>query len=126
MGVLIFKFIDTPLYRLQKEVHLAMKQKLLLGKPLFENVFGTNNTIKVLDFFFLGQNFDFTITQIHKGTGLSRTAVRNAIEELLDKSLIAQTREDDKSKYFQINKKNNKYSLLHLIYKRISQDVINS
>ena len=103
-----------------------MKQKLLLGKPLFENVFGTNNTIKVLDFFFMGRNFDFTITHVHKGTELSRTAVRKAIKDLLNKELITISRKDDKSSYYSINKNNNKFNLLNLIYKKIQQDIIKS
>jgi len=95
-----------------------------IGKPLFENVFGENNTIKVLDFLFMGGNFDFTLTHIHKGTGLSRTAVRNAVENLEKQDLIEQSRKDNKSKYYKINKHNNKYCLLDMLYKKIKSEVI--
>jgi len=96
------------------------------GKPLFENIFGENNTIKVLDFLFMGKDFDFTLTHIHNGTGLSRTAVRNAISNLKEKDLVVLSREDEKSKYFKINKKSNKFSLLNSLYNKLINDVISS
>ena len=98
--------------------------KMKIGKPLFENIFGENNTIKVLDFLFLGKEFDFTITQISKGTGLSRTAVRNAIDNLLNYKMVEQSREDDKSKYFKINTQNNKFSLLDELYNKLKMDIV--
>lgn len=103
-----------------------MNEKGNVGKPLFENVFGENNTIKVLDFLFMGDDFDFTLTHIHKGTGLSRTAVRNAIVALLKSELVEKSREDDKSKYYKVNKKSNKYKVLQNLYKQIMSDVISS
>ena len=97
-----------------------------IGKPLFETVFGENNTIKVLDFLFMGKNFDFTLTHIHNGTGLSRTAVRNAITNLLEKEIVIQSRKDIKSKYYQINKQNSKYNVLETLYKQLKKDIINA
>lgn len=100
--------------------------KLRIGKPLFENIFGENNTIKVLDFLYMGNDFDFTLTHIHNGTGLSRTAVRNAIEFLLNNKLAIESRQDDKSKYYKINKQSNKYKLLKSLYKTIQKEVLAS
>jgi len=38
-----------------------MEKKMKIGKPLFANIFGENNNIKVLDFLFMGKEFDFTL-----------------------------------------------------------------
>lgn len=98
--------------------------KMECGRPLFENIFGENNTIKVLDFLFMGKEFDFTLTHISNGTELSRTAVRNAINELLSKDMVIESREDQKSKYYKINKKENKFKILESLYKKLQTEVI--
>ena len=99
---------------------------MVRGKPLFENIFGENNTIKVLDFLIMGHNFDFTLTQLRKGTGLSRTAIRNALENLIKVGLVEKSREDTKSKYYKINKKSNKFKALDKLQKRIMADIISA
>lgn len=103
-----------------------MKEKLVVGKPLFGNIFGETKVLKVLDFLFMGKDFDFTLTQIHNGTGLSRTAIRNALEELLKIKIIEKSREDEKSKYYRINKNNEKFNLLNLLYMKLTNEIINS
>lgn len=95
-----------------------------LGKPLLENVFGRNNTIRVLDFLVMGREFDFTLSQIESGTGLSRTAIRRAIRNLSKVDVIEQSREDKKSAYFRINKKSNKYKLIKAIYNKVIGNII--
>lgn len=94
------------------------------GKPLLVNIFGENNTIKVLDFLIMGKDFDFTITHIGNGTGLSRTAVRNSLLKLTDINIVEKSRSDDKSDYFRINKKNNKFIILNELYERVMADVV--
>jgi len=101
-----------------------MRGKIMLGKPLFENIFGENNVIKVLDFLYQGKDFDFTLTHISNGTGLSRTAVRNAIGFLLNNQSAEVSREDDKSAYYRINKHSDKYKLLESLYNKVKREVI--
>lgn len=96
----------------------------MIGKPLFENLFGENSVISVLDFLFKGNDFDFTLTHISNGTGLSRTAVRNAMDFLLDKELAIISREDEKSNYYKINKKSDKYKLLESLYNKVKKEVL--
>ena len=103
-----------------------MEGKMVRGKPLFENIFGENNTIKVLDFLIMGHNFDFTLTQISNGTGLSRTAIRNALKALSKVGLVEESREDQKSKYYKLNKKSNKFKILNKLQKRIMADIISA
>ena len=94
------------------------------GKPLFENIFGENNTIKVLDFLVMGKDFDFTLSHIAKGTGISRTAVRKAITEFVDKGIVIVSRQEGISVYYKINKNDHKYSLLNSLYKLVQNEVI--
>ncbi len=93
------------------------------GKPLLERIFGENNTIKVLDFFLMGKDFDFTIAHIRNGTGLSRTAINNAIQKLLDVEIIEKSRADGKSDYYKINRKSNKYMLIEGLYQKIMVEI---
>lgn len=97
---------------------------MLRGKALLENIFGENNTLKVLDFLLMGKDFDFTISHIHNGVDISRTAVRNALKQLLDRDIAIVSREDEKSKYYKINKSSNKFKLLEGLYEEISQEVM--
>jgi DNA-binding transcriptional ArsR family regulator len=99
-------------------------KKKIIGKPLFENIFGENNTIKVLDFLLMGKDFDFTLSQIASGTQLSRTAVRNAVEELINNGLIVVSRRDVKSAYYKINRETEKFSLLNKLYRVIQREII--
>lgn len=100
------------------------RNKMHIGKPLFGNVFGDNNTIKVLDFLFMGKDLDFTLTHIHNGTGLSRTAIRNALEQLLNNELVEKSREDEKSKYYRISRNNKKFKILENLYNQIMKEII--
>ena len=94
------------------------------GKPLFENIFGENTTVKVLDFLVMGKNFDFTLSHISNGTNLSRTAVRKAINELINRKIVKISRTIGTSAYYQINKDSKKYPLLTELYKLIQADII--
>ncbi|MCK5107184.1 MAG: winged helix-turn-helix transcriptional regulator [Nanoarchaeota archaeon] len=103
-----------------------MKQakQILVGKPLFENIFGEGSVIKVLDFLVMGKNFDFTLSHISNGTGLSRTAVRNSINDLIERGIVMVSREVGKSKYYAINKIDKKFNILERLYKLIEKEVI--
>ena len=103
---------------------MNMGDTIMRGKPLFENLFGENNIIKVLDFIYMGKDFDFTLTHISNGTGLSRTAIRNAIDFLLENKLAEISREDDKSTYYRINKNSDKYKLLESLYNKVREEII--
>ena len=98
--------------------------RMRMGKPLLVNLFGENNTVKVLDFLLKGKDFDFTLTHIHNGTGLSRTAVRNAIENLNEIDVVEISRKDSKSTYYKINKKSDKYHILETLHRKLMKDVI--
>ena len=97
---------------------------MAIGKALFSNIFGENNSIKVLDFLFMGKDYDFTLTHISNGTGLSRTAVRNSIEKQIEEGLIKVTRDDGKSKFYAIDKQSNKYKILNSLYEKIKKEII--
>lgn len=97
---------------------------MIRGKPLLENLFGENNIIKVVNFLYMGKDFDFTLTHISNGTGLSRTAVRNAVHFLLGNKLAQISRTDDQSSYYKINKHSDKYKLLGSLYNIVKKEVI--
>lgn len=102
---------------------VKMEGSIMRGKPLFENIFGENNIIKVIDFLYMGKDLDFTLTHISNGTGLSRTAVRNAVEFLLNNKLVEISRKDSKSSYYRINKNSDKYKILESLYNKVKKEI---
>ena len=94
------------------------------GKALFSNIFGKSTNLEVLDFLFMGKKLDFTLTQISNGTGLSRTAIRNVLEQLTKDGLVVKSREDAKSSYFRVNEEGSKFKILDNLYENIKKEVI--
>ena len=115
----LFKYFDYGKIEWWKDM-----TKIMIGKPLFENIFGENTIIKVIDFLYMGKDFDFTLTHISNGTGLSRTAVRKSLNFLLENGLAKVSREDTKSTYYCINKKNDKYNLLESLYNKVKKEIV--
>ena len=89
------------------------------GRPLLSLVFGESNKLKIIDFFLMGKEYDFTLSHISFGTGLSRTAVRNGISDLVKKKVVVMSRKDKKSVYYRINRENIKYQIINDLYSKL-------
>ncbi len=100
-----------------------MKKKQI-GKALFSNVFGENTEIKLIDFFVGFKDFDFTLTQLENGIGISRASIRPKLKEMVERGVVEISRQDDKSTYYRINKADEKYKILQKLQKAIEKEVI--
>ncbi|MFT4326188.1 MAG: helix-turn-helix domain-containing protein [Candidatus Woesearchaeota archaeon] len=94
------------------------------GKALFSNIFGENTPIKIIDFLMMGNNFDFTLSHISNGIGVSRTSVRNSINQLIETGIVEISRVDNKSTYYRIRKEDSKYPLLEDLYNKLQKEVL--
>ncbi|TRZ49322.1 MAG: hypothetical protein D4S01_08845 [Dehalococcoidia bacterium] len=75
----------------------TVRMVLASDYDLIYKAFEDNHRMKVLEYM-VHKDFDFTITQISSGAGVSRSVVRLMIED----GLLVQTRECNKSKYFRV------------------------
>jgi len=72
----------------------------------FIEYFGDSPYIKVLDFLIEGQAFDYSMTEIAKGTGVGWNAFTRIWQKLLDKEIITPTITIRNAKLFKLNKEN--------------------
>jgi len=66
-------------------------------------VFGDSPRVKLLDFLMDHVDFDYTISQMHEFTGISRPTLYPLTEELVRDGMIVLTREVGGSRFFRVN-----------------------
>ena len=67
---------------------------------------GDSPTIRVLDYLLTERGLDFSITDIAKNAGISRSTLYRILEAILKNNIIVPTRIVGKAKLYQLNKEN--------------------
>jgi len=75
-------------------------------KSVFVEYFGSCPYVKVLDFLIQGQEFDYSMTEVARGSRVGWSAFTKIWENLLKKEIIVATRTIGNAKLFKLNKKN--------------------
>jgi len=75
-------------------------------KSIFVEYFGSSPYVKVLDFLIEGQEFDYSMTEVARGSNVGWSAFTRIWKQLLDKKIIIPTRIIGNAKLFKLNKKN--------------------
>ena len=75
-------------------------------KSLFIDFMGDSPTIRVLDYLLTERGLDFSITDIAKNAGISRSTLYRILEAILKNNIIVPTRIVGKAKLYQLNKEN--------------------
>ena len=75
-------------------------------KSVFVNFFGESPFIKVLDFFLIYDDFDYSKCQVADETGVARMTMDKIWNELIKKQIIAKTRTVGRAEMYRLNKKN--------------------
>jgi len=75
-------------------------------KSVFQEYFGDSPYIKVLDFLIEGQDFDYSMTEIARGSQIGWNAFTRIWQKLLEKNIIVKTRIIGNAKLFKLNKEN--------------------
>ncbi len=76
------------------------------SQSVFVEYFGSSPYIKVLDFLIQGQEFDYSMTEIARNSGVGWSAFSVVFKKLLEKNIIKATRTIGNAKLFRLNKKN--------------------
>jgi hypothetical protein len=88
----------------------------LKNRPL-ERIF-QNNIARILDFFIINQNFDFSTIEISEISDVPLRTVQRIIPQLVKKEIIKETKLNKKNKTYKLNKYSelvevlNKYSIV--------------
>jgi hypothetical protein len=88
----------------------------LKNRPL-ERIF-QNNIARILDFFIINQNFDFSTIEISEISDVPLRTVQRIIPQLVEKEIIEETKLNKKNKTYKLNKYSelvevlNKYSIV--------------
>jgi hypothetical protein len=75
-------------------------------KSIFVEYLGNSPYIRVLDFLIEGQEFDYSMTDIARGSQVGWSVFTQIWKKLLDKELITPTRTIGNAKLFKLNKEN--------------------
>ena len=75
-------------------------------KSIFMEYFGTSPMIKVLDFLIEGKDFDYSMTEIAKKSGVGWSSFTRVWKKLLNKKIVLKTRTIGNAKLFKLNTKN--------------------
>jgi len=75
-------------------------------KSIFIGYFGDSPYIRVLDFLLTGQDLDYSMTDVARGSRVGWSAFTRVWKQLLDKDIIINTREIGNAKLFKLNKSN--------------------
>lgn len=81
-------------------------------KSVFVETFGESPLIKVLDFFLMYPDFDYSKSQVAKEAGVSRITIEKIWNELIKKEIIIKTREAGNAVLYKLNTKNPKVKIL--------------
>ena len=92
----------------------------LKNRPL-ERIF-QNNIARILDFFIINQNFDFSTIEISEISDVPLRTVQRIIPQLVEKEIIKETKLNKKNKTYKLNK----YSELVEVLNRYSIVTMNS
>lgn len=75
-------------------------------KTSFLEVFGSNPTMKILDFLITFQSFDYPLTEIAKNSGVGYSTLQGIWNNFEKNSLVIKTRRVGKSDLFKLNTQN--------------------
>ena len=79
-------------------------------------VFGNGTYAKLIEFFILNKNSDYSISEISTKTGIGRTTLYAIIPKLLDEGIITKSRDVGPSKLFKLNTDSETVKLLLKLY----------
>ncbi|MFH1289858.1 MAG: helix-turn-helix domain-containing protein [Nanoarchaeota archaeon] len=76
------------------------------NETVFIEIFGNNPIIKVLDFLITFQQFDYSLTEIAKNSGVSYSTLQTFWDKLERNKIVIKTRRIGKSDLYKLNTKN--------------------
>jgi DNA-binding Lrp family transcriptional regulator len=92
-------------------------KKILKGEYMLIDIFGENPQVKVIDFFIENREYDHSLTDIARGSNITRPTLYNIIENLLALKIIRETRKNGNARNTRMFKLNNKSTIVQYLSK---------
>ena len=70
---------------------------------MFVDIFGENPQVKVLDFLIDNRDFDYSLTDIAKGSRVARPTLYKIWKDLIEMGLVKETRRVGNAKMYKLN-----------------------
>lgn len=75
-----------------------------MKKSIFRKTFGNSPSIKLIDFFLGSPEFDFSLKEISRETGISWITLNRLIPDFVGMGMLKETRQVGKAKMYILNK----------------------
>ncbi|UCG68525.1 MAG: hypothetical protein JSV09_12045 [Thermoplasmata archaeon] len=72
---------------------------------MLTDIFGENPQVKVIDFFLDNRDYDHSLSDIARGSNITRPTLYPILENLLELKIIQETRRSGNARMFKLNKK---------------------
>ena len=72
-------------------------------ESIFEEYFGDTPMVRILNFLILGKDFDYSMTDIAKGSHVGWTSFTRAWKELEKRKVVVHTRDIGRAKLYKLN-----------------------
>ena len=94
-------------------------------KTRFTTLFGNTDKIIILDFLITGRDFDYSLSDIARNSGVSWTTLYRVWPQLVENKIVIPTRVIGKAKLFRLNSQNEVVKNLVKLYKVILKAEVN-
>ncbi len=92
---------------------------------MFTEIFGGSPRVRLLDFLADHVDFDYTLSQLQRFTGISRPTLYKLVAELEKERLVMFTREVGGSRFFRINMDDPRVvSMLQVDFSRVNEELM--
>jgi len=78
----------------------------MTNKSLFLKIFGDSPLLRVLDFFMVYEDFDYSMVDIARNSGVGYSTLKIFWKNLVKHKIVVQTRTIGKAKLYKLNKQN--------------------
>lgn len=75
-------------------------------KSILVEYFGTSPTMKILDFLIEGKNFDYSMTEIARNSGVGWSAFTEVWKRFVEKEIVVETRKIGNARLYKLNTEN--------------------
>ena len=72
---------------------------------MLTDIFGENPQVKVIDFFLDNRDYDHSLSDIARGSNITRPTLYPILENLLGLKIVLETRRSGNARMFKLNKK---------------------
>jgi len=96
----------------------------MVKKSVFLNTFGDTPVLRILDFLIVNEDFDYSMTDIAKFSGIGYSTLKLLWGKLETKNLIVQTRVVGKAKMFKLNYSNPIVKDFRTFYWQVTKNIV--